>query len=298
MTGPLAPPSRVAFLGTPQIAVPLLRTVVDSGVEVPLVVSRADARRGRRAHATPSPVKAAAVELGLAVTDDLDAVLDADVDLAIVVAYGRIIPASLLDRVPMVNVHFSLLPRWRGAAPVERAILAGDQVTGVCLMEVAQALDAGAVYSRAEVPITSTTTAVQLRDQLVEASVPLLQAALVDGFPQPHPQVGEPVYADKLTADDLRIDWERSAVELDRVVRVGGAWTTVAGKRLKIWVASPVSADPTGPQAAPGALHGTQVTCGDGVLELTLVQSEGKGRTDAAAWRAGARLDDGVILGD
>ncbi len=298
MTGPLAAPSRVAFLGTPEIAVPLLHTVVDAGVQVPLVVSRADARRGRRAHATPSPVKAAAVRLGLPVTDDLAAVLEAGVDLAIVVAYGRIIPASLLAEVPMVNVHFSLLPRWRGAAPVERAILAGDDVTGVCLMEVAEALDAGAVYSTAEVAITPSTTAAGLRDQLVQASIPLLRTALADGFPQPEPQEGEPVYADKITTDELRLDWRQPAVELDRVVRVGGAWTTLAGKRFKIWAASPAEADPAGAGAAAGALHGTRVTCGVGVLDLIVVQSEGKGRTDAAAWRAGARLGDGVVLGD
>ena len=298
MTGALVAPSRVAFLGTPEIAVPLLHTVVDTGVEVPLVVSRADARRGRRAHATPSPVKAAALQLGLPVTDDLAAVLEADVDLAIVVAYGRIIPAAVLAEVPMVNVHFSLLPRWRGAAPVERAILAGDDVTGVCLMEVAEALDAGAVYRRAEVAITPSTTAAELRDRLVEASIPLLRDALVDGFPQPEPQVGEPLYADKITTDELRLDWQRPAVELDRVVRVGGAWTTLAGKRLKVWAASPVEADPADTGGAAGALHGTRVTCGEGVLDLIVVQSEGKGRTDAAAWRAGARLDDGVVLGD
>lgn len=298
MTGPLAPPERVAFLGTPEIAVPLLHAVVDAGVEVSLVVSRADARRGRRAHATPSPVKAAALQLGLPVTDDLAAVLDADVDLAVVVAYGRIIPAAMLAEVPMVNVHFSLLPRWRGAAPVERAILAGDEVTGVCLMEVAEALDAGAVYRRAEMAITPSTTSAELRDHLVEASIPLLRDALTEGFGEPEPQVGEPVYADKLTTDELRIDWQRPAVEMDRLVRVGGAWTTLAGKRLKVWVASPVDADPTGAAAVPGALHGIRVTCGDGALELAVVQSEGKGRTDAAAWRGGARLDDGVVLGD
>lgn len=299
MTGPLAPPSRVAFLGTPAIAVPLLHAVVDAGVEVPLVVTRADARRGRRAHSTPSPVKAAALELGLTVTEDMADVAAAEVDLAIVVAYGRIIPTSLLDAVPMVNVHFSLLPRWRGAAPVERALLAGDDVTGVCLMEVAEALDAGAVYSRAEVPITSSTTAADLRDRLVDASIPLLQDALTAGFGEPMQQEGEPVYADKLTSEDLHLDWQRPALELDRIVRVGGAWTTLAGKRFKVWESSVVDDDDdalAGPRA-PGELYGTRVTCGQGALDLVMVQIEGKGRADAAAWRTGARVDDGVILG-
>lgn len=300
MTGPLAPPSRVAFLGTPAIAVPLLHAVLDAGVEVPLVVSRADARRGRRARPTPSPVKAAAQERGLTVTDDLAAVSDAGVDLAIVVAYGRIIPAALLARVPMVNVHFSLLPRWRGAAPVERAILAGDERTGVCLMEVAEELDAGAVYARSEVQITPSTTAPQLLDQLVDASIPLLRNALRNGFPVPEPQEGSPVYADKITSDDLHLDWRRPAVELDRVVRVGGAWTTLAGKRFKVWACSVVDeeaideADRTG---RPGELRGIRVICGRGALDLDVVQIEGKGRADAVAWRTGARVDDGVILG-
>ena len=303
MTGPLAPPQRVAFLGTPAIAVPLLHTVVDAGVDVPLVVSRADARRGRRGHATASPVKVAAQDLGVSVTDELDAVAQAGVDLAIVVAYGRIIPSALLDRVPMVNVHFSLLPRWRGAAPVERAILAGDDVTGVCLMEVVDELDAGAVYSRAEVPISPSTTAAELRDRLVDASIPLLRDALRDGFPEPRAQAGRPVYADKVTAEDLHLDWRRPAVELDRIVRVGGAWTTLAGKRFKVWASTPlddaVPADgDAGSTGRPGEIRGIRVTCGEGVLELGIVQVEGKGRADAAAWRTGARVDDGVILGD
>jgi methionyl-tRNA formyltransferase len=196
----------------------------------------------------------------------------------------------------MVNMHFSLLPRWRGAAPVERAILAGDEVTGVCLMEVAEALDAGAVYSRAQVPVTSSTSAADLRDRLVDASIPLLQDALTAGFGVPEPQQGEPVYADKLTSEDLHLDWRRPAVELGRIVRVGGAWTTLAGKRFKVWESSVVDDAEAGPHA-PGELHGTRVTCGAGALDLVVVQVEGKGRADAAAWRTGARLEDGVVLG-
>src|SRR4051812_16374952 len=118
-------PRRIAYLGTPEMAVAPLHALVDAGFEVVLVVSRSDTRRGRRGRPSASPVKVAAVELGIPVTDDVDDVIDAGVDLAVVVAYGRIIKAHVLDAVPMVNLHFSLLPRWRGAAPVERAILAG-----------------------------------------------------------------------------------------------------------------------------------------------------------------------------
>ena len=140
MAQPIARPgdsfTRVAFLGTPDVAVPTLRAIHAAGFEIPLVVTRPDRRRGRGGALTPSPVKEAAVQLGLEVTDDLSALEDVEVDIAVVVAYGRIIPLTLLQRIPMVNLHFSLLPRWRGAAPVERAILAGDRTTGVCLMQV------------------------------------------------------------------------------------------------------------------------------------------------------------------
>ncbi|MSZ87756.1 MAG: hypothetical protein F2585_00275, partial [Actinobacteria bacterium] len=159
--GPTRPPlhpKRLAFMGTPDVAVPVLRALVSAGFEIALVVTRPDRRRGRGGELSPSPVKAAATELGLPVTDDLEAVLDAGVDLAVVVAYGRIIPMRILEQVPMVNLHFSLLPRWRGAAPVERALLAGDAVTGVCLMEVAEGLDTGAIYSRCETNIEDSDT--------------------------------------------------------------------------------------------------------------------------------------------
>ncbi len=298
MTGPLPPPSSVAFFGTPDIAVPMLRTVVDAGVAVPLVVTRSDARRGRRAEPTPSPVKAAAIDLGLPVAHDMAAVLDVDVDLALVVAYGRIIPAELLAAIPMVNVHYSLLPRWRGAAPVERAILAGDDTTGVCLMEVAEALDAGAVYRSAAVPITPTTTADDLEALLTVEGAELLHTSLMEGFPEPVPQVGEPTYADKIVPADLRLDWDRPAVELLRVVRVGGAWTTTRGKRLKIHSAQLRADDAPTPEGRPGTLAGSVVSCGRGSLELGVVQLEGKGRVAATAWLSGARLAEHAVLGD
>ena len=126
---------RLAFLGAPDAAVPTLTALVDAGHDVVVVVSGPDRRRGRGGRATPTPVKAAAMELGLDVTDDLGSVTSAGAELGVVVAFGRIIPASILDEVPMINLHFSLLPRWRGAAPVERAILAGDDRTGVCVMD-------------------------------------------------------------------------------------------------------------------------------------------------------------------
>lgn len=277
---------RIAYLGTPELAVPPLRALVDAGFEVPLVVSRPDTRRGRGGAAQPSPVKAAAVELGLTVSDGLDALDHVDVDLGVVVAYGRIIPASVLDRLAMVNIHFSLLPRWRGAAPVERAILAGDATTGVCLMAVEEGLDTGAVYRRDEVAIGPDETLEELRARLVGIGVDQLVDALTTGLGTPEPQVGEPVYAAKTAPAERRIDWARTAVEIHRQVRVGGAWTTFRDKRLKIHRTRMVDGD--GP-AAPGSIDGVTVQTGGGTLELVEVQPEGKARTDASAWRNGAR---------
>src|SRR3984957_9534284 len=173
--------SRLVFLGTPDAAVPSLRSLVSAGHEVVLVVSRRDSRRSRRGDPEPSPVKLAASELGLQVTDDLDEVTGAGAELGVVVAYGRIIPERILDQLPMVNVHFSLLPRWRGAAPVERAILAGDSDTGVCLMQVEEGLDTGAVSRRHSVVIGPDETADDLRARLAGVGASLLVEALAEG---------------------------------------------------------------------------------------------------------------------
>lgn len=294
------PPRRLVYLGTPELAVAPLRALVEAGHEVALVVSRADRRRRRGGDSEPSPVKAAALDLDLPVTDDPAEVITSGADLGVVVAYGRLIRPEVLEAVPMVNLHFSLLPRWRGAAPLERALLAGDEVTGVCLMEVVPELDAGGVYAHAEVPIGATETAEDLRARLVDEGIALLLDALATGLPEPVPQQGEVVYAEKLTPDDLRLDWSRPATELDRVVRVGGAWTTFRDKRLKVHRAHP---EPTGaadgPAAevlGPGVLDGLRVGTGDGVLVLDEVQPEGKARQAAPAWANGARPAAGERL--
>jgi len=232
-------------------------------------------------------VKAAAIELGLPVTADPDDLLEVDAELGVVVAYGRIIKPHLLAALPMANLHFSLLPRWRGAAPVERALLAGDAVTGVDLMEVVDELDAGGIYAEAEVPIGPTDTVSSLRSRLVEEGTRLLLSWLEAGLGEPRPQEGEVVYAEKLTPEDVHLDWSRPAAELDRVVRVGGAWTTFRGKRLKVHRAH---LDPDArASGAPGSLDGVRVATGEGVLVLTEVQPEGKARQPAPAWANGAR---------
>lgn len=276
---------RIAYLGTPDLAVPPLTALVEAGFEIPIVVSRPDTRRGRGGAHQPSPVKAAAAALGLPVTDDLADLADVDVDLGVVVAYGRIIPASVLDQLAMVNIHFSFLPRWRGAAPVERAILAGDPTTGVCLMAVEEGLDTGAVYRRAEVAIDPDESLDELRGRLVEIGVAQLLDAMTHGLGEPDPQVGEPVHAAKITAEERRLDWSDAAADVHRRVRVGGAWTTFRDKRLKIHRTSLA-----GGQGRPGEIDGLRVYAGDAAIELVEVQPEGKGRQDAAAWRNGAQL--------
>lgn len=284
------------FLGTPEAAVTPLRALVEAGYEVALVVSRPDRRRGRNDHLTPSPVKAAALELGLPVTERIDDAIHAGAGLGVVVAFGRIIKPHVLERLPMVNLHFSLLPRWRGAAPVERAILAGDRETGVCLMAVEEGLDTGGVYRFERVAIGADDTVESLRARLVEIGTRMLVEALSEGLGEPRPQVGEPTYAEKLTPADLRLDWTRPAVELSRLPRVGKAWTIFRGRRL-IVLRARVREPEDGPAPPPGVLEGTVVGTGAGALELVEVQPEGRPAQPAAAWRNGARPEPGERLG-
>jgi methionyl-tRNA formyltransferase len=282
------------------MAVEPLRALHAAGFDLALVVSRADAKRGRGGSIAPSPVKRAAVELGLPVTDRIDDVLDVGADLGVVVAYGRIIRPDVLDALPMVNLHFSLLPRWRGAAPVERAILAGDAVSGVCVMAVEEGLDTGGVYASLEVPIGPEETADELRRELVTVGASLLVETLRTGLGEPTPQVGETTYAEKLSAADHHLDWDAPAEELHRLVRLGEAWTTFRGRRLKIRAARltrPAPDDPAPPSLDPGQVVAPFVGTGSGVLELVEVQPEGKGRQAASDWARGARLDPSVRLG-
>jgi methionyl-tRNA formyltransferase len=281
---PPAEISRIAFLGTPQLAVPPLTALVGAGYDIPLVVSRPDTRRGRGGAHQPSPVKAAAEALGLRVTDDLAELNDVVVDLGVVVAYGRIIPASMLTTLAMVNIHFSLLPRWRGAAPVERAILAGDAETGVCLMALEEGLDTGAIYRCDAVAIDPNETLDELRDRLVEIGVQQLVDALANGLGNPVPQEGEPVHAAKITAEERRIDWTEPAIDIHRRVRVGGAWTTFREKRFKIH-----QTVITEGSSAPGQIDGLRIGTGQGAVEVVSVQPEGKARQIAGDWRNGAR---------
>jgi len=255
------------------------------------VVSQPDKKRGRGGALVPSPVKAAAVDLGLPVTPRVDDLLDAGAELGVVVAFGRLIRPHVLAVLPMVNLHFSLLPRWRGAAPVERAILAGDPVTGVCVMALEEGLDTGPVYACEQRALGPEETLEEVRAALAETGTRMLVDLLASGLPEPRPQEGEVTYAAKIEPEEHHLDWSRPAVELHRVVRLGQAWTTFRGRRLRVLRARLADAADLG----PGELDPTRllVGTGEGSLELLEVQPEGKGAQGAAAWRNGARLGPG-----
>ena len=275
------------------MAVPPLEALVAAGFEIVMVVTRPDKRRGRGSELSPSPVKAAAVRLGLPVSHEIADALDVSAELGVVVAFGQLIRPPALERLAMVNLHFSLLPRWRGAAPVERAILAGDAVTGVCLMRLDVGLDTGDVLDRVEVPIGPRQTAEELRRSLVDAGSVLLVENLRRGLGDGVPQSGEPTYAAKLAAEDFEIDWHRPADEIDRLVRVGQAFTTFRGKRLKVLAGSVVHR--TG--AAGTFLDPLTIACWQDALELDRVQPEGKPAMAAAAWANGAQPGPGEGIG-
>lgn len=286
----------VIFLGTPQAAVTVLDALVTAGHPVPLVVSRADARRGRGGAMSPSPVKARAVELGLPVTDDLGALRTLDIPadaVGVVVAYGRIVPGDILARLPMLNVHFSLLPRWRGAAPVERAILAGDSVTGVCIMRMEEGLDTGPVFARSQVPVDGSVTTAELTALLAETGAGLMCAVLDRPLAEPEPQTGESTYARKVTPDEAEIDWRADAAHILRLVRALPARTSLDGRRLRIVRATAGDGD-----LGPGQMDAScNVGTGDGCVRLLSVQPEGRQSMDAADWLRGLKPRFPVMLG-
>ena len=296
---PLVGASSIVYFGTPEIAVAPLEALVASGCVVQLVVTRPDVRRGRGAEITASPVKIAAQRLGIAVShspSDAIALARQNKDLlGVVVAYGELFKSDILSAVPMINVHFSLLPRWRGAAPVERAILAGDTKTGVCIMRVVEKLDEGEVFAREEVQIDETDDLDSLRLKLNAVAISLLLFTVKNGCRDWIEQCGEVVYAKKIKATDQQINWQSPAVQVVRQVRVGGAFTTINRKRLKIVRANVSSIQATG--KSPGQICDlTSVSCVvatiDGAVSLTAVQPEGKAVMRIEEWINGARLNE------
>lgn len=301
---PSAGVSSVVFLGTPEIAVPHLEALVASGVVVELVVTRPDVRRGRGNEVSASPVKVAAQNLGLTVSHDVSDVLSIAKDnsdlLGVVVAFGELIAVEVLSRVPMVNVHFSLLPRWRGAAPVERAILAGDQTTGVCIMRVVEKLDEGEVYARQEVTIATNDDVESLKSKLNAVAIKLLLSKIKAGFDAGVSQAGEASYAKKIKSIDLQIDWSKSADQISRQVRVGGAFTTINGRRIKILSAQVIDGIPIDTQPGQVCEVNTKYCCvatGEKALSLIEVQPEGKSAMKIEEWLNGARLNIESLFG-
>jgi len=288
-------PCPVVFLGTPHAAVTVLDAIVEAGHPVLLVVSRRDARRGRGSKVTPSPVKERAAELGLDTTDDLDELHRRTFPpgtRGVVVAYGRIIPAGLLEKLPMLNVHFSLLPRWRGAAPVERAILAGDVRTGVCVMGVEEGLDTGPVFAREETTI-GNRGAGELTDALARTGARLLCGVLADPGAVGEPQTGEATYAAKIAPADLVIDWNEPADAVLRRVRAVAAHTVLDGRRVRVVDAAPAEGElAAGDMTADGT-----VGTGSGCVRLLRVRPESRAEMEAGAWLRGLVTGFPVRLG-
>ncbi len=303
---------RLVFMGTPDFAVPVLRAFLDAGDEVAAVYTQPPRPAGRGYKLTPSPVQAFAESRGLPVrcpvalkSPEAQAEFAAlDADAAVVVAYGLLLPAPILaaPRLGCFNLHASLLPRWRGAAPIQRAILAGDAETGVCAMQMDIGLDTGPVLAREIVPIGPRMNVSQLHDALAAAGAPLMLRALHEhaaGRLAPLPQASEGVtYAAKLKPEESRIDWQQPASQIDRQIRAFnpgiGTWCTLDGERLKILAAEPVDR-----QGEAGLLLDDKglVACGSGALRLLRVQRAGKPPADLAAFLNGRPLPAGTRLG-
>jgi methionyl-tRNA formyltransferase len=290
---------RIVYIGTPEIAVPPLRALVAAGFDVELVVTGVDKRRGRGSQTTANPVKTAAVELGIPVSHDINDVLQLDSDglLGVVVAFGNIISQKILQHAPMINIHYSALPRWRGAAPVERAILSGDATTAVCIIQVAEQLDAGDVLASSPCVIQEDDSVETLRNRLGQLALPLLIDICSNGVKEQISQTGEVVVARKISAQDLAIHWSSDAEQILRQIRVGNAFTFFDGKRFKIHEATQSSVSlPIGTIAVRdgNVLVGSQ----KGSVQLTTVQPEGKPRVLAKDWARGARLSDTSVFSD
>jgi len=303
---------RLAFMGTPDFAVPILQALLAAGHDVVAVYTQPPRPAGRGHHAQPSPAQRAAEAAGIPV--HTPAKLDAaeqeifralSLDAAVVAAYGLILPKPVLEapRLGCINVHASLLPRWRGAAPIQRAILAGDRETGVTITQMDAGLDTGAMLLAETVAIGPETTAATLHDALAALGARLVVRGLAgraDGTLVPRPQPTEGVtYAKKLGRDEGRLDWAKPAVELERVVRAlnpaPGVWFERGGERIKVLAATLTE---SGTGAAPGTvLDGTlAIACGSGALRLTRLQRAGRAAVDAGAFLRGYSLPPGTRL--
>lgn len=305
---------RLAFMGTPDFAVPSLAELIASGHEVVAVWSQPPRPRGRGQKLTPSPVHAFAETMGLPVftpesmksPEAIETFRSLDVDAACVVAYGQILKTEVLEapRLGCFNLHGSLLPRWRGAAPIQRAIMAGDKQTGVQIMRMSEGLDEGAILLSEVMDIRPDDTAATLSERMSHVGATLWSralAAIERGGAEGTDQAGEPTYAKKITPAEARIDWSRPAAEVDARIRglspFPGAWFEVASVEGPVRVKALMSrvAEGAGPagQVLDGALR---IACGEGAIQLLRVQRAGKAAQTPEEMLRGFPLPAGTVL--
>lgn len=303
-------PLNLVFMGTPDFAVPSLAEIVANGHNVLRVYTQPPRKSGRGQKLTKSPVHQFAEIMGIPVETPesfrkpsvIDALEALDADVACVVAYGQILPQRALDapKDGCLNLHGSLLPRWRGAAPVQRAIMAGDTQTGVQIMQMAKGLDTGDILLSETVDIRPTDTAASLSNRLAQTGAemwPRILGAVERGALTPTPQAGDPTYAHKIDKAESRIDWSRSADELDCHIRglapFPGAWCEIDGKRVKVHLATPENGS-----GAPGTVldDNLLIACGKSALRLLKVQPAGKPKMDAEAFLKGTPVAKALVL--
>ena len=294
---------RLAFMGTPDFAVPSLQGLIRAGHDVAAVYCQPPRPAGRGHRPGPSPVQRVAQAHAIAVRTparlgaEAAALAGLALDVAVVAAYGLILPKAVLaaPRLGCVNVHASLLPRWRGAAPIERAILAGDAETGITIMQMAEGLDTGPMLLRQAVPVGPDATTAALRVELAALGARLMVEALDrigELAPQPQPANGV-TYAKKITRAEGRIDWRKPALEIERQVRALECWFEVKGERIKLLAATLANG-----RGAPGTVLDASPTiaCGEGALRLVSLQRPGRAALDGAAFLRGFALPPGTML--
>ena len=307
---------KVIFAGTPDFAAAALKAIAAAGFEIPLVLTQPDRPKGRGMQLAPSPVKQAALELGLRVAqpeklrnnaEALQMLKEVEADVMVVAAYGLILPQDVLDtpRHGCLNIHASLLPRWRGAAPIQRAIEVGDAETGVCIMQMDIGLDTGDVVSEHRYTIQPTDTANEVHDALMNlgaaAIVADLQQLKTEGRLKSVKQPEEGVtYAQKLSKEEARIDWNESAAVIERKIRafnpVPAAWVEYQGKPMKIWRAEVVAQQGRAGEVLSCSADGLVVACGENALKITELQPSGSKRMPIAAFAAGHKIEVGTVL--